>query len=263
MLAITRGPSMKPAWAATKRSSASETSVTHTNQWPSGQAGQVEVAGEALRPAPRSSSCPVDRRDVEQQVAEDDAAGGERQRGGHQHHGALAGLHLGLAHDLQPVVDRLDAGVGAARPSSRRAGRARAGPPAPAWPARWRARRGPARSTTRAARRRESASAPPMRMAWVTRKATKMGARMVTDSLTPRRLRMTRTPMASELHRQLPAVQRRRHEAEDGVRPAGDRDGDGQHVVDHQRAAGDDARRSARAAGWPRRSRRRRTGSAR
>ena len=37
MFAITRGPSMKPAWAATKSSRASERSVTKTNHFPTGR----------------------------------------------------------------------------------------------------------------------------------------------------------------------------------------------------------------------------------
>ena len=37
MFAITRGPSMKPACAATKRSSASDSSVMKTNHWPTGR----------------------------------------------------------------------------------------------------------------------------------------------------------------------------------------------------------------------------------
>ena len=34
MLDMTRGPSMKPAWAATKRSAASATSVSTRKPWP-------------------------------------------------------------------------------------------------------------------------------------------------------------------------------------------------------------------------------------
>ena len=49
-----------------------------------------------------------------EQVTEKEERGGKGQRGGHVEHGALAGLHPWLAHDLQAVGDRLDAGVGAA-----------------------------------------------------------------------------------------------------------------------------------------------------
>ena len=52
--------------------------------------------------------------DAEQQVREQDAAGGERERHRHVEHGALAGRDPRLAQDLQAVRDRLDAGVGAA-----------------------------------------------------------------------------------------------------------------------------------------------------
>ena len=54
------------------------------------------------------------RGDVPQQVADQQAAGGERQRDRHVEHGPLGGLHARLAHDGQAVRDRLDAGVGAA-----------------------------------------------------------------------------------------------------------------------------------------------------
>ena len=42
MLDMTRGPSMKPAWAATKSSRASETSVTTTKAWPAGRPKGVQ-----------------------------------------------------------------------------------------------------------------------------------------------------------------------------------------------------------------------------
>ncbi len=52
MLAMTRGPSMKPAWAATKSSAASATSVTTTKTWPAGQpAGLQASAKRATRTA--------------------------------------------------------------------------------------------------------------------------------------------------------------------------------------------------------------------
>ena len=48
MLAMTRGPSMKPVCAATKSSAPSEASVAQTNHLPSGQAGDAPVAGEGV-----------------------------------------------------------------------------------------------------------------------------------------------------------------------------------------------------------------------
>ena len=51
---------------------------------------------------------------VEQEIAEEDAAGGERERRRHVEHRPLASLDARFAQDLQPVRDRLDPGVGAA-----------------------------------------------------------------------------------------------------------------------------------------------------
>ncbi len=50
MLDITRGPSMKPAWAATKRRSASDRSVSVTNPMPTASPPYV------TSPAKRSAS---------------------------------------------------------------------------------------------------------------------------------------------------------------------------------------------------------------
>ena len=58
MFAITRGPSMKPACAATKSSSASEARVTTTYQWPSGSRAEMDSAREHVREDASSWSCP-------------------------------------------------------------------------------------------------------------------------------------------------------------------------------------------------------------
>ena len=52
--------------------------------------------------------------DVEQHVAEEDAAGHERQRHRHINHSALAGHVARLAQDGQAVAHRLNSSVGAA-----------------------------------------------------------------------------------------------------------------------------------------------------
>ena len=108
MLARTRGPSMKPAWAATTSSIASDKSVSTTKVPPEGQPGGKSLGEHRIH------GFPWDRRHSPQQVAEKEARGGEGERGPHVHHGALSGLDLGLPHDRQPVRDRLDAGVGTA-----------------------------------------------------------------------------------------------------------------------------------------------------
>ena len=69
----------------------------------------------------------------------------------------------------------------------------------------------------------------------------KIGASMVTDSLMPRRLMTTRKRMARISKGILNGWAGGREEAEDGVAAGDDGDGDRQHVVDEQGAAGEDA----------------------
>ena len=179
-------------------------------------------------------------RDVPEQVADQQAAGRERQRDGHVDHRALAGLHARLAHDGQAVGDGLDAGVGAAAH--------RVGPAAAARPC----RRSPGSRRPARSRSRTLAAAagicgacarmpPTMPSTCVARKRRKTGSRTITDSRTPRMLSTVRPPSRTTSVDQLRAVPAQRQEAEEGVAGRGDRDGDGQHVVDQQRAAGDDA----------------------
>ena len=77
-----------------------------------GERTQVEVAGQHLRQhvVHRLAGHRVD---AHQQVSEDDPARGDRQAGGHVDHGPLGGQDPRLPHDVEPVGDRLDAGVGA------------------------------------------------------------------------------------------------------------------------------------------------------
>ncbi len=55
-----------------------------------------------------------DRRDIQQQIAHEEPAGGQGQGNGHVEHRAFPGSDFGLSHDLQTVGNRLDAGVRAA-----------------------------------------------------------------------------------------------------------------------------------------------------
>jgi hypothetical protein len=55
-----------------------------------------------------------DWRRAPQQIQQDDAARGERERGCHVEHRQLAGAHHRLTQRLDVVRDRLDAGVGSA-----------------------------------------------------------------------------------------------------------------------------------------------------
>ncbi len=54
----------------------------------------------------------LDRLQVGEEVAQDQAAGGDGQRHGHVEHGALGVRHLRLAHGRDAVGDGLDTGVG-------------------------------------------------------------------------------------------------------------------------------------------------------
>ena len=236
MLDMTRGPSTKPAWAATSSRAPSEKIVT------TGEAvdpaasrrkegvGQDGVEGLALH-----------RLDPHQQVAQEQDAGREGQGGGHVEHGALAGLHPRLAHDLQAVGDRLDPGVGAAaqgvgpQEEEQDAEGADGGEVVPE------------------VRRRAAATTGTIRSAWVempyssmtrwvSTKSMKMGARTVMDSLTPRTLRMIRTMVRMQATGDLVMVQGLGEVAEQGVAAGGDRDGDGHDVIHQQGAAGYDPR---------------------
>ncbi len=68
-----------------------------------------------------------------------------------------------------------------------------------------------------------------------------MGTRGTTDSLTPRRFMTRETQHAEDREHDLQRLHGQRQEAEDGIRPAGNGEGDGEHVVDEKRAARDHA----------------------
>ena len=127
MLAMTRGPSRKPACAATKRSAPSLSSAAMTKPWPTWTPPNRPVAGDALEQdrvhglAARSV-----RRDVDEQVAEEDAAGGDGQRRGHEHHRALARSARAARASSGGRWRRPRCRCRCRRPSSRRARRAAA-----------------------------------------------------------------------------------------------------------------------------------------
>ena len=79
----------------------------------------------------------------------------------------------------------------------------------------------------------------------VTMKMRKIGTRIWTLSLTPRRFRRTRSPRIRSFERNRCACQLVGQEAEDLVDSRGDRGRDRQDVVDDQRASGDDAEPAA------------------
>ena len=78
MFDITRGPSRKPAWAATKSSAASMTSVPGHEPAPHREAARAPVPGEVLEQH-RVHGLPLHRRDPEEEVGEQDAASGHRE----------------------------------------------------------------------------------------------------------------------------------------------------------------------------------------
>ena len=113
MLAMTRGPSMKPVCAATNRSAPSDASVDVDEALADGDAVDLPGAGEGVG-EDVVERLPLDGAHGEEQVADHDAGGGEGERDRHVQHRSLAGLDVRLAHDLQAVRDCLDAGVGTA-----------------------------------------------------------------------------------------------------------------------------------------------------
>ena len=179
------------------------------------------------------------RRDVPQQITDQQAGGGEGQRHRHVQHRPLRGAHARLAHDRQAVRHRLDAGVGAA---AQRVGvheeqehPAHAQRPHPLVKA--------GRHLSHGGRERVGA-----------RDHAADDHRDVGDheDHEDRRQRDRRFAHAADvqrrqaedeehLERQLEPEPRRRQEAEDHVAGGGDRDGDGEDVVDEQRAARHDA----------------------
>ena len=257
MLASTRGPSMNPAWAATTSRPPSEKSVAITKAPPNGH------PGDELLDQHRVQRLALDGAHVPEQVADQQAAGGDRQRGRHVEHRALAVSHARLLHDRHAVGDRLDAGVGAAAEGVgvQEEQRHRAEPEAGGGEPGVEAVGGRPR---RVGDRRGAPEDPAdQHDAWVPRKSRKIGSSTFTDSLTPRMFRVISATMQTISKPIFPACQSGREEAEERVAGRGDRDGDRQHVVDEQRAARDHAPARARGASWRPGSRRRRAGSPR
>ena len=114
MFAITRGPSRKPACAATKSSAPSLTSAATTNHVPDVHAAERPAAGDPLEEHGVHRLARRRGRACHEQVASRMPARRDRERGRHQHHRALRRLHARLAHDADAVRDRLDARVRAA-----------------------------------------------------------------------------------------------------------------------------------------------------
>ena len=194
-----------------------------------------------------------------QQVQQDDAAGGERQRQRHVEHRQLAGAHARLGQRLDVVRDRLDAGVGAA---ALRVGAAGTATTAPTQPMSLRelAASPPSSSGDQRRQARGMARAMPYTIStrWVTTKPRKIGSRILIDSFMPRRLStISSTDDQRSSVPELARLEAERQQAEQRIDAARDRDRDGQHVVDDQRAR----RRRAPArgrSGWSRRDSRRR-----
>ena len=129
------------------------------------------------------------QRELQQQIGQHQAAGRQGQRDGHVDHGPLGGGHLGLAHHGHAVGDGFDAGVGA---GAERIGIEQAGRSCPNRPMLGSAMLaanfvGHVCETRRRCAPMCRPMAPTIRIACVTRKVRKIGNRIVTDSLTPRR----------------------------------------------------------------------------
>ena len=109
MLAMTRGASMKPACEATRRRAPSDRIVTRARTLP------------ATPKPPYSASARVEFRvrpsfgdDPREEIADEEAGRGYRERDGEVRHGLLAVLDPGLAHDLHAVRYGFDSGISAA-----------------------------------------------------------------------------------------------------------------------------------------------------
>ena len=194
---------------------------------------------------------------VGQQVAEQDAAGGEGERDRHVEHGALAGLGPRLAQDVGAVAHRLDP-VKVPPPSEyalqehqHHAPISRARRPPSGCGLTVSATSGPKSPCSR--RRSRTRSAP----TWLTMKPTKIGTSTATDSLTPRMFSaVSRAPPPSSAGSLQGCHSGGRNE-KIASHPEADRDRDREDVVDDQRGARDRRREWGRAA-WSRPGSRRR-----
>ena len=178
------------------------------------------------------------RRDLQQQVAEEQAAGGEGQRDRHVQHGLLAGLHLGLAQDLHAVGHGLDAGVGAA---AQRVGAQEQGQHAQA------AQRGQAGVEVGFDAVKDGADLRQVREDAVAdhenvghHEDDEDGGQEGHRLLDPAQVEHDQQQDQEEVEEDLVRLPGDGQEAEQGVSAGDDGDGDGQHVVDQQGVPGDD-----------------------
>ena len=105
MFAMTRGPSMKPAWAATRSSAPSERIVTRARTLPRGQCANMAPARMALSVFPSAG------RDAPKEVADKETSGRDGKGRSHIGHGPLARPDPRLPHDLKAVGNGLDARI--------------------------------------------------------------------------------------------------------------------------------------------------------
>ena len=115
MLASTRGPSIKPALRATNKSDPSLIIVINTKAVAEPIAVQADVVDDLDRQQLIHGFAAVGAGvDAQQQVGNHQSAGRDGQREGHVAHGAFGGLDARLAHHRHAIGNRLDAGIGAA-----------------------------------------------------------------------------------------------------------------------------------------------------
>ena len=111
MLERTRGPSIKPACAATKRMAAWVTQGYDDQNI--GEIGREKAAIHFSKQAGVERLAGL-RGNLIEQIAKQKSARGKGKRDGHVNHGPFPGLNSGLAQGLEAVADRFDTGVRAA-----------------------------------------------------------------------------------------------------------------------------------------------------
>ena len=79
---------------------------------------------------------------------------------------------------------------------------------------------------------------PTIRIACVARKIKKIGIRTVTDSFTLCMLSTIKAPIAAVSIQSLNGLSDMWSRPNRGIAGGGNRDGDGQHIIDHERRAG-------------------------
>ena len=109
MLAMTRGASMKPACEATRRRAPSDRIVTRAKPLPDA----AEAAEQGVRQG-RVQGPSLFGADPREEIADEEAGRGYRERDREVRHGLLAVVDPRLAHDLHAVRYGFDSGVRAA-----------------------------------------------------------------------------------------------------------------------------------------------------